>query len=273
VSQLLSIIALTVTLYALANYAGATRARAAIIAGALVGFAFPVRESIVNNQINLVTLVLATIAIVLAAQRPLMAGACAALGGVIKLYPFALLLEWVSARRWTALLSCIAMTAAMLGLFWTHWADYAGYLRDVRMADAYRHAGLHAVVVNTSRGVVQALGGGESWRSVASTAWLVSIALVAVWMVREAVSVEQDDRARRQVELSARAMAAVLLVFPLAWTHHYVFALPLVVCRWATDMPPLRVVIGTALMLFIPAFDVYPLGVHRLVGLTLVLVR
>jgi hypothetical protein len=121
--------------------------------------------------------------------------------------------------------------------------------------------------------VVLALGGGEGWRGVASVVWGISIIGVGAWMVTLVVSdTRRPAGERRPLETGARVLASVLLVFPLAWTHHFIFALPLVVCLWAGEWPSPRVVLGTALLLFVPAFDVYPLGAHRLLGLILLLV-
>ena len=45
------------------------------------------------------------------------------------------------------------------------------------------------------------------------------------------------------------------------------------ICLWARGTPRLRHVTATALVLFVPAFDIYPLGLHRLVSLFLMLAR
>jgi alpha-1,2-mannosyltransferase len=271
-TQLLAVIALVAGLQALASRAGASPQRASILSGSFVAFALPVRESIANNQINLPTLALAVAALAMVSRHPLIGGASAALGGALKLYPLALLLEWTIARRWKAVVAALGSIAALGLLLSTHWREYASFLGQVSVADAYRHAGLHAIVMNTSREVVVSAGGGDAWRGAATAMWLLSIVCVVGWTAWLTVAdARRPEALRRPLETGARVMAAVLLVFPLAWTHHFVFALPLVICLWANGWPTLRIAIGTALLLFVPAFDIYPLGVHRLVGLFLVL--
>lgn len=271
VGQLLSLIAIVAGLYALGQAAGATRERAAVLAGMTVVLALPVKESIGNNQLNLPVLALALPALTGAVRHPVLAGVCAGLGGALKLYPLALLLEWLVARRWRALASAAITLAVVVLVLWPNWVDFAAFVRRAGMADAYRHVGLHAVVMNTSRDVATALG--YAWRPLASGVWLATIVAVAWFAVRLIVRESRRPAAeRRMLEASARVLASVLLVFPLAWAHHYVFAVPLAVCLWARGWPRPRYVAGTALVLFVPAFDIYPLGLHRLVGLVLLLV-
>jgi hypothetical protein len=81
----------------------------------------------------------------------------------------------------------------------------------------------------------------------------------------------QPEMERRPYDVTARLLAAVILVFPLAWAHHFVFAMPLALCVWARKSPSVAVMAATALMLMVPAFDIYPLALHRLIGLVLLL--
>jgi hypothetical protein len=64
-----------------------------------------------------------------------------------------------------------------------------------------------------------------------------------------------------------------LLISPLAWEHHYVMAVPIVV--WAVSFGGqarlIRVGLATILVLCIPTFDVFPLSYHRILGLFLLL--
>jgi hypothetical protein len=62
-------------------------------------------------------------------------------------------------------------------------------------------------------------------------------------------------------------------VSPSVWEHHYVLALPLAL--WAValrgrDRPGL-VALGIFLMLCMPTFDLYPLSLHRLAGMLMLL--
>lgn len=270
--QLLSSVALLGGLYAMAQQAGAPPPRAAILAGLLVAAAFPLRESLGNTQINVVVVALAIAAMVTMDRRPTLAGVCLAIGGALKLYPLALLPLCLVGRRWRLLGAFVVTSGALAVLLWPHWVAFASFARDSGVADAYRHVGLHAIVMNTTRSIVLASGGAE-WRGLATGIWLMTVVAVALWAFR--LSVLDQARAvgeRRPLDISARLLASTILIFPLAWAHHFVFALPLVVCLWARDWPAPRYVLATGLILFVPAFDIYPLGVHRLAGLIVLLV-
>jgi alpha-1,2-mannosyltransferase len=271
--QLLSIMAIIGGSYALAVAAGAPAARAGLIAGVAVALTFPIRESLGNNQMNLPVLALALPALALAARRPWMAGAFLTIGGALKLYPLALTLRWIVERRWRPLGAAFLMAALLVAGLWPHWLGFFAFAAGHEPAAAYRHAGLHAVIMNSTRAILDAAGT-TSWQAVANIAWLLSVLAVVAWAVWiSLVDHRKPEGERRSLETSARVMAAVLLIFPLTWAHHYVFAIPLAVCLWARGTPRPRHALATALVLFVPAFDIYPLGLHRLVGLFLLLAR
>jgi hypothetical protein len=271
--QLLSSIAIIGGCYAVALAAGATRERAGVIAGVAVGLAFPIRESLGNNQMNLPVLALALPALASQGRYPWIAGALVSIGGALKLYPFALLMQWVADRRWRALSAAVLTGIALVVAMWPHWLDFASFVETTEPADAYRHVGLHAVVMNSTGPLLRMLGLAPS-TAMATYAWLGSVGAVVAWTMWITFTEQRrpvDER--RGVETAARVMGAVLLVFPLAWAHHFVFALPLAICVWSRGTPRQRHVIGTVLLLFVPAFDIYGFGLHRLTGLLLLLAR
>jgi alpha-1,2-mannosyltransferase len=270
--QLLSVVVIIAGLYALARRAGAEPSRAAILAGILATFALPIKESIGNNQFNIPVLALAIAAMVTIERYPAAAGVCVALAGLLKLYPLVFLLEWVIARRWRALAACALTMVVLVAGTWTHWMDYGATLAGLPPMEAFRHAGLHAIIVNTTRAVMLGLGGSETWRSVAVAVWALSCLAVGAWMVRITLADRaQPHTDRRPFDVMSRLLAAVILVFPLAWAHHFIFAAPLALCLCARKSPSTLVMAATALTLMVPAFDVYPLALHRLIGLVLLL--
>jgi hypothetical protein len=270
--QLLSVIVIIAGLYALARRAGAEPSRAAILAGVLATFALPIKESIGNNQLNIPVVALAIAAMVAIERYPAAAGVCLALAGLLKLYPLVFLLEWLVARRWRALGACALTVVVVVAGTWTHWMEYGAALARMPPMESFRHAGLHAILINTTRDVVLGLGGGETWRTAAVAVWGVSCLAVGAWMVRITLADHAQPQAdRRPFEVTSRLLAAVILVFPLAWAHHFIFAAPLALCLWARNSPSTPVMAATALMLMVPAFDIYPLALHRLIGLVLLL--
>jgi hypothetical protein len=73
---------------------------------------------------------------------------------------------------------------------------------------------------------------------------------------------------------AAELLALSLLVAPLTWEHHYLFALPLVL--WVIGVSgrtrPVCVILGLVLCHGIPTFDLFPFSFHRIAGLILLLV-
>ena len=65
------------------------------------------------------------------------------------------------------------------------------------------------------------------------------------------------------------AFAAMLLLAPMVWEHHYVLAIPIVIWAAATigTQKPMQLVISAFLMMGIPTFDFFPFSYHRLAGL------
>jgi alpha-1,2-mannosyltransferase len=272
-TQLLFVIIIIAACHALAVRAGSAPERADVIAGVTVAFAFPLREALGNNQLNVPVLALALGALALVGHRPIISGVLVAVGGALKLYPLAFLLPWWGERRWRALLTASATLALLIIALWPHWVEFAAFVRRTEVADAYRHVGLHAVLMNTTRDALTATGT-ENWRPVAQAVWLVSVLAVGGWATWLVFAERQQlPDPRRSALLASRILAMVVIVFPLAWAHHVVFVLPLAVCLWAPGTPKPVHVIGTVLALFVPAFDIYPLGIHRLLGVFLLVTR
>jgi hypothetical protein len=201
----------------------------------------------------------------------------------VKLYPLIVAFPMALRRRWRALLwsagwlALIALALADFGRDFTLWRQFLEFARqDFPGEIALRNTSPHAIAHNATR----LLGGVP--RAVTPMA-VVAAAGFAAWYLARAVSRERALRAARTAGSAlesrafavhgADALAFSLLVSPSVWEHHYVLAIPLALHAVALrrrERPGL-VALGIFLMLGMPTFDLFPLSLHRLAGMLLLL--
>lgn len=265
----LALVALLFTLsYVVARNAGREPLSASMIAAAGMLLCAPLHEAFLLNQINLLVVVIVVAAVMLIARSPAAAGALAAFGGAIKLYPFALWLYWAWTKHWRAVVASVVTLGVIVGLGWTAWRWYFDYLLAFERPLVVRDASLHGTIASVVRVVGGSIGmEASALQPVSFVLWIVADAVLLFWMWRQHQHRRADD-----VGQAWPFVAALPLIFPLAWVHHYLFVLPLAVHHVAA-----RAVLSAAggagilLALVLPAFDTFPLGVTRPLGTLLLL--
>ncbi|BDH57700.1 hypothetical protein MTP03_26390 [Tsukamurella sp. PLM1] len=179
----------------------------------------PVRQNLGFGQVN--ALLMAAIAVDVLVRHPRWPrGALIGIAISIKLTPAAFLLLFLLRRDWRALATSVAAAAASVGVAWLIMpADSAQYwfhtLKETSRIGPPYFAGNQSL-----KGFAFRLGLGDG----ASTAvWLalsvVAVVLAAVWMRR----LLADGAVPAALLVNA---AAVLLVSPVSWSHHWVWAAP-----------------------------------------------
>ncbi len=191
-----------------------------VVAGvAAAQFLEPVRETLDFGQVN--ALLMAAVAVDTLVRHPRWPrGLLIGIAVSIKLTPAGFLLFFLLRRDWRGLATAAASTAGSVAVAWVVMPEdsYQYWFRT--LAETGR-IGTPSYAGNQSlKGLAYRLGLGES----AGTAvWivlsLVAVALAAMWMRR----LLADDRVCAAVVVNA---AAVLLVSPVSWTHHWVWAAP-----------------------------------------------
>lgn len=177
----------------------------------------PVRQNLGFGQVN--ALLMAAIAVDVLVRHPRWPrGALIGIAISIKLTPAAFLLLFLLRRDWRALATSVAAAAASVGVAWLIMpADSAQYwfhtLKETSRIGPPYFAGNQSL-----KGFAFRLGLGDG----ASTAvWLalsvVAVVLAAVWMRR----LLADGAVPAALLVNA---AAVLLVSPVSWSHHWVWA-------------------------------------------------
>jgi alpha-1,2-mannosyltransferase len=192
--------------------------RLAVLAGLAGGMLLePVRLTLSYGQINLLLMAL-VVADCLLPRTPWPRGLLIGVAAAIKLTPAVFVLFFVAHRQWRPVAAAAAGFATATALAWLVAAgDTPAYLRTV-IADPGRLGGLTYTANQSLNGFWQRLGLDGP---LTTTLWLLSaLAVVALgWRVVRDARAAGDDLA------ALVAVAAVgLLVSPVSWSHHWVWA-------------------------------------------------
>ncbi|WP_240323423.1 glycosyltransferase 87 family protein [Amycolatopsis ruanii] len=217
----------------------------ALVVQAVALFSEPVRATLGFGQINLLlVLPVAVDALAPVRRRGFLVGLAAA----IKLTPAAFVLFFLLRKDFRAAARAIGTFAGCALLAWAI-APQASVTCWTKLVFAGDRVGDPGYIGNQSLHGLLARLGAPAW------AWLVAVAVTLV------VTVLVMRRADAVVALLACALGA-LLVSPVSWTHHWVWAAPVIgVLTWrGRRLRPL--VLGTAALATV-VFVVSPLWDHR----------
>ena len=254
--------------------------------GALLVLDNPLFRTVRHGQVNLWILDLSLASVLAARRLPALSGAALALAVHVKLYPLLLALPMAIRRRWRALawsagfLALIALALADWGRDLTLWREFADFARrDFPGEIALRNTSPHAIAWNATRfltGKPRDVGALAGAAAAGFAAWYAARAWRRERALGESAPRGADAtlETRAFVAHAADALAFSLLVSPSVWEHHYVLALPLALVAVALrgcERPGL-VALGLFLVFGMPTFDLFPLSLHRLGGMLLLLV-
>ena len=222
--------------------------RLAVLAG-LAGAMLlePVRLTLSYGQINLLLMAL-VVADCLLPRTPWPRGVLIGVAAAIKLTPAVFILYFVAHRQWRPVGAAAGGFLAATVLAWVVAAgDTPAYLRTV-IADPGRLGGLTYTANQSLNGFWQRLGVDDS---LTTALWLLSVLAVAALGLRAV----RDARAAGDDVAALVATAAVgLLVSPVSWSHHWVWAA--VAGMWLLPRlrewrVPVRVAVVAGLALFV----------------------
>jgi alpha-1,2-mannosyltransferase len=275
----------------LARRAGAPSPGAEILAVAVLVLNNPLSRAVRWGQVNVWILDLTLLGFVLSVRSPLLAGIALAVAIHIKLYPLIVLVPLLAMGRWRPIVWTLVAAGGIAGAevvrFGTsHWRQFLGFVPDWPTVIPFRSNSVLGVVSNTLNLL---LGIHGPALEVATKVTLVVAAVAALgWYVARAVTRERVFRrpgpgercssleradGMRIAGHAADGLAFGLLVSPLAWEHHYVFAIPLVVLAGAAlgRRRTLPVLVAAALAIGFPTYDVFAASYVRIVGLVMLL--
>jgi hypothetical protein len=254
----------------------------------------PLLRTLRYNQVNLFVLDFVLVAILLIGRYPWASGAALSVAAHVKLYPLILLGPWAAMKKRAAVLwSALAFLAIVFvqtgwGRDWRWWRQFVAFLPSIPKYGHYRNTcfrnivyhftecagrlfGIGARTVDTFTAVVTAAG------TLAAVLWFVvrfvkrERVLADLAPASPAAGPMPDRRTVRLFAHSVDALLLALLISPMAWEHHYVFALPVIIWAFATRGNDKLWQIGVAAFLILvpPTFDFFILSCHRFVGLLL----
>ncbi|HAC62565.1 MAG TPA: hypothetical protein DCF68_03270 [Cyanothece sp. UBA12306] len=249
---------------------------------------YPLIITLKNGQVNLWMLILYLVAIVLVDSHPICSGLAISLGINIKIYPVILLLAFGVLKKRLAIIGTIVSCLGIVyiqtnfGKNWNLWLYFFEYFRDFPKKISFNNNSLHSIIYN----VFKLVGISESLVDI--SVYVVSFAIF-VWFIvrftqREKVYYSMMTVNKTEINTlrsekfrlyghSMDALALSLMISPSVWSHHYVLAIPIVLWAFVTIgyAKPWQVCLGTFLMLSIPAFNLFPFGYHRIIGLLIIM--
>ncbi len=195
--------------------------RVALVIGAvsILSLTEPVRQTFNFGQINLV--LMAAIALDVLARRPFWPrGMLIGIAVSVKLIPAAYLLYFLLRRDWRTSITLVASAIGAIGLGFVLFPDESSQYWLHTLWDTDRIGPAEYAGNQSLKGFAFRLGVSDG---TATVIWivlsLIVVGLAAVWMKRLLDA---------QAEISAMLVnaAAVLLVSPVSWSHHWVWVAP-----------------------------------------------
>ena len=182
---------------------------------------YPVITAIVSGQVDMLLLLLVLADVLLPARRR-PRGVLIGLAAALKLTPAVFVLFFLVRREWRAAAVTVASAAAFTGLgFALAWRDSLAYWPSVFQAS--RVGNQQAALNQSLAGVVHRATALTPAEPATTALWLAACAVagvVAVVAIRHASAAGRDD-----LGLAATALLG-LLVSPISWAHHWVWAVP-----------------------------------------------
>lgn len=227
-----------------------TGARPALVVAVLLAAVSPVfepvRDTLSYGQINIVLMALVAADVLVRAPRwP--RGVLVGIAIAIKLTPAVFLLYFLVRRDWRALFTAAGATVAMVALGFvvrprdsvTYWTDTLLHTDRIGVVAIVRNQSINGTVARYVEGS-------------AGTALWLALSLLVVLVAAVAIH-RRHGQALPALLLTA---ATALLISPVSWTHHWVWALPAMV--WAASR--VRTAVGTVAVLAFAA--VFVIGPH-----------
>ena len=269
---------------------GVRKLKGVLFISGLFIFNVPILRTISYNQINFYILVSILVSMLLLSSYPYISGFAIAVGGLIKLYPFAFIAPLLGTKKWKALLGIVVGVIAIILiqtkflqdlLLWKQFVLFYISFPVERESSWFRSTS----PLSLTRNLLDFIG--------LPTTFVVPIfgvllLAILVWFTirflqreriyslatKQQVNIFVERDIFRDVGHLVDFSALLLLVEPSAWEHHYIIAIPLAIWVFAThhkDSSGLAA-IGMVLVFLLPVYNVFPFSYLRLLGLVILLV-
>ncbi|OZM75322.1 hypothetical protein CFN78_02570 [Amycolatopsis antarctica] len=213
----------------------------------------PVWKTLFLGQINLIlmALVVVDVLVVCAPGRSSRwGGVLVGVAAAVKLTPLIFVAHLLFTGRWRDALRGLGTFVALQGLMFALIpGDVAKYWTQA-VSDPERVGSVHWIFNQSLNGLLARLSGGASWAGPAAIGIGAALAVPAVWLVVRLY--------RRGEALPALLVTAAygLLLSPVSWSHHWVWAVPLAV--WLLGLGRYRLAVAVtaffliAVIMFVP---------------------
>lgn len=268
-----------------ARQIGIKEYRGVILVSAIYLFNVPVLRTISYNQVNFYILASILLVLVLFRKYPFIAGVVVAVGGLIKLYPFALAIPFFFMKKWKALAGGIAGIIAIISIetnffktpiLWEQFYEFYLSFPMEQESLLFRNSSPLSLL----RSTFDFLGLSDTAVRAAFIGILLS---VLIWY-----GIRFYRRSKMEIPANTSFMefgcfrdtghlldfsVISLLIAPSAWEHHYVIAIPLTIWAFALRSRDalLPTVLGAVLVFALPVFNVYPFSYLRMAGILMIL--
>lgn len=252
-------------------------------------FNVPLLRTILYNQINFYIVASILIAILALSHRPYLSGIAIAVGGLLKLYPFVLIVPLFALKKWRALAGLITSLVGIIAIQTNWFRDLVLWKQFIlfymsfpmeRESSWFRSSSILSFLRNS----LEFIGAPSSAvNAVFGIAVLLTLGWIALrFLQREQIyshSKEQENdlpmgsETYRNVGHLVDFSVLSLLIAPSAWEHHYVIAIPLAIWAFAIHKKDssLLLTIGLLFVFVMPVFNVYPFSYLRMAGLIILL--
>jgi hypothetical protein len=267
--------------YCFASKLGFPKLEGLLLVSALFVFNYPLLRTFGLNQVNLYVLNAILIAALALSRFPFLSGAAVALGGLIKIYPFALGAPLLGMKKWKALLGMFLGVGLviLMGRNLAIWKQFVSFYLSFPVERESSLWFRNSSTLSFIRNLVRFTGLPEM---LILPLFILAALAVLSWM---AVRFFRREKIFQTLEPGAIAgtyrnfghlvdfSVLSLVIAPSAWDHHFVLAIPLAL--WAVALQgrsrPGWVGIGIASIFAMPAFNVFPISYLRLFGVILLL--
>ncbi len=254
-----------------------------LLVSAIYLFNVPLFRTLSFNQVNFYVLASLLGSLIALRKYPFLAGVSAALGGFIKLYPFALSIPLFGMRKWRALIGILAGSVVFIFFETKFFRSLTLWNQFVRFYLSFPLEQESSLFRNTSpmsflRNSLSFLGAPSLALTVA---FLILILTILTWFAirffqRENITLKKDMDFESFCNTGHLLDFSVLslLIAPSAWEHHYVIAIPLAIWVFAHRGKDAlwQVLIAFVLVFGLPVFNIFPFSYLRMVGLILLLI-
>jgi len=257
-----------------------------LLASALYLFNIPVLRTISNNQVNFYILTSILLVLILVWEYPFMAGVAAAVGGLIKLYPFALSFPLFFMKRWKALAGIVVGSFVIIAVETKFFLDFELWKQFFNFYLSFPVEQESLLFRNSSpmsliRSTFGFLGLPEAFLRLAFIGILISVFIWFGVRFYQRETIKPLDSADfmpldvfRGVGHLLDFSVISLFIAPSAWEHHYVIAVPLGIWVFALRSRDalMKSLVALVLVFVLPVFNIYPFSYLRMVGLIMLLI-